>query len=83
VERYWWGRLFGCVRRREGKSVSPFLYSVLSPAILLVLLGRIIRKVFCGRRNLAPFLVSFPLTVVFALSWCVGEVVGYVTGREF
>jgi hypothetical protein len=83
VERYWWGRLFGCVRRREGKSVSPFLYIVFCPAIPFVLLGRIMRKVLCGRRNRAKFLFSFPLVVILSLSWCLGEFVGYVTGREF
>jgi len=82
LERFWWGRLFGRVRRQQGKFVSPLFYSVLSPAIPIVLLGRITRKVLCGRRNLAQFLFSFPATVVFALSWSLGEVVGYVTGRE-
>jgi hypothetical protein len=83
VERFWWGRLFGCKRAQELSSFSRLLYIILSPAIPFVLLGRISGKVFRGRRNRAQFLLSFPQIVMMTLCWCLGEWVGYVTGRAF
>jgi hypothetical protein len=82
VERFCWGRLFGCMRVQEKSFGSRLLYSMVSPGIPLVLLGRIAKKIFSGRRNRFKFFLVLPQLVTLTLFWCLGEFVGYVTGRE-
>jgi hypothetical protein len=62
-----WGRLF---------------YTIVGPAIPLVLIGRITRKVLFGGRNIGALLRSFPHFVVLTVAWSFGEFVGYLTGKE-
>jgi hypothetical protein len=81
-ERYSWGRLFGCIRTREISMLARLLYIVLSPAIPLILLGRSARKVFVGGRHRGAFILAFPHLVAMTFFWCVGEFMGYLTGRE-
>ena len=81
-ERFSWGRLFGCIRTREISPVARLLYIALSPGIPLILLARIARKVFSARRNRARFVMSLPHLAAVTAFWCLGEFVGYVTGRE-
>lgn len=82
AERFSWGRLFGCIRTREISPLARFLYITFSPGIPLVLLARIGRKVFGARRNLGRFIVSLPQLAALTVFWCLGEFVGYLTGRE-
>jgi hypothetical protein len=58
------------------------LFVLLGPAIPLVLIGRITRKVIRGRRHIGTLLGCFPQFVVITSAWCLGEFVGYLTGRE-
>lgn len=81
-ERFSWGRLFGCIRTREISPLARFFYITLSPGIPVILLARVARKVFSTRRNRGRFLVSLPQLVVVTVFWCMGEFVGYLTGRE-
>jgi len=81
-ERLCWGRVFGAVRAREVSASSRFLYIVLSPAIPIVLLERMARKVLNSRRHRKEFLLSFPLILVLTLFWSLGELMGYLTGRD-
>jgi hypothetical protein len=83
TERFWWGRLFGSVRAREISYLSRLLYIALSPTIPIALLSRMAGKVFGGRRNGKRFLSAFPQIVALTVSWSLGELVGYVTGRDF
>ncbi|MCC7355348.1 MAG: hypothetical protein IT330_16520 [Anaerolineae bacterium] len=82
VERFAWGRLFASRRVQEVAVATRVKYAVLSPLIPVILLARIAQKVFRSRRHRAKFLRSFPVLIVLALSWCLGEFVGYVSGRE-
>ena len=82
VERYCWGRLFGSIRVHENSGWVRLLFTLGSPAIPLVLMARIARKVLSGGRNIGAFLRSFPHFVIITTAWCFGEFVGYLTGRE-
>jgi hypothetical protein len=81
-ERIAWGWLFGCVRAREMSLSSRVFYVLGSPAIPLVLIWRMAWKVFRGRRNRIHFLRSIPWIVLLTWLWCLGELGGYVSGRE-
>ena len=82
VERFSWGRLFGCIRTKEISALARLLYIVLGPAIPLILLARTARKVFSGRRNRCRFILSLPQLSAMTFVWCLGEFMGYLTGRE-
>ncbi|MDH3445615.1 MAG: hypothetical protein OEN50_16935 [Deltaproteobacteria bacterium] len=82
AERFSWGRLFGCIRTREISPLIRLLYITLSPGIPLVVLSRTAIKVFNTRRNVGAFLRFFPELAVMTFFWCMGEFVGYLTGRE-
>jgi hypothetical protein len=81
AERIAWGWLFAYVRTRESFPLR-LTYIFSSPAIPLVLISRMARKVFSGRRHRKEFLRSFPHTVVLTWLWSLGELGGYLTGRE-
>ena len=82
IERYSWGRLFGGIRTRELSWLARLGYIIGSPGIPAVLLGRMLRKVWSGRRHRAVFLRSLPQSVALTLVWCLGEWMGYLTGGE-
>jgi hypothetical protein len=81
-ERFSWGRLFGCIRTREISPMKRLLYILFSPGIPVVLLARTARKVFSTRQNCGKFVFSLPQLAAMTFFWCLGEFVGYVTGRE-
>jgi hypothetical protein len=82
AERFCWGRLFGSIRTREVPFVVRMYYILVSPAIPLVLLARMARKVFSTGRNRRRFILCLLQVTVMTLSWSLGEFVGYTTGRE-
>lgn len=82
VERFSWGRLFACRRAQEVGFAARARYILFSPVIPLVLLGRIARRALGLPHRRAKFLRSFPILACLMLFWCLGEFVGYVTGRE-
>jgi hypothetical protein len=81
-ERLAWGRLFGSVRAKSSPRDKRLLLIASSPGILLLLLGRMAKKVILSRRNRLHFLVSFPLILPLTSSWCLGELMGSVTLSE-
>jgi hypothetical protein len=80
-ERYSWGKLFGSVRARELSFFGRLFYIVLSPVLPLLLVTRMAKKSLptgrCGR-----FLLALPYLLCLTTAWCVGEFMGYLTGRE-
>jgi hypothetical protein len=82
VERFSWGRLFGCIRTREISPLTRLLYIALSPGIPLVLLARMAKKVFSTGRNRGKFMLALPQFAAMTFFWCLGEFAGYLTGRE-
>jgi hypothetical protein len=81
-ERYDWGRVFGSMRTRASSSLRRYLYIGASPLIPAVMLWRTARKVLRGRRNRVELLLAFPIMVVLACAWSVGELAAYLTGTE-
>jgi hypothetical protein len=79
-ERYAWGRIFAVSRLKEMKSLTRLLYIILSPAIPVVVLGRIVWKVLRSRRNRLKLMCSLPYLIMLTVVWALGELVGYVTG---
>jgi hypothetical protein len=81
LERYHWGRLYGSVRVRELSAGSRVLYLAASPILPLVLILRMARKMLQMSRR-GRFLLALPYLLCLTSSWCVGECLGYLTGRE-
>jgi hypothetical protein len=81
VERYSWGRIFGSVRTRELSRFGRLFYLLVSPAVPLVLVWRVAKKSLGTSRH-SGFLAALPHLLLLTPSWCLGEFIGYLTGRE-
>jgi hypothetical protein len=79
-ERFVWGRSYAAARCKLAPQQRVF-WAVFSPALPLLLLARMTAMAWKKRRTLAPFLKALPLTSVLLVSWALGELAGYVTGR--
>jgi glycosyltransferase involved in cell wall biosynthesis len=77
-QRFRHGRAFGRARALPG----PWrrLLALAGPAIPLVLLGRIVRRVAARRRHRAALVRALPALGLFLAAWAAGEVVGYLEG---
>jgi hypothetical protein len=80
-QRFLHGMEFGRDRVARCSAVSRVAYIGLSPAIPVVLLARITRRVFGKGRHRAALLRCSPLLLLFLLAWSSGELVGYLRGR--
>jgi hypothetical protein len=81
VERYSWGRIFGSVRARELSWSGRLFYLVLSPALPLILVLRVAKKMLAsGQRG--GFLLALSCLLFLTTAWCLGEFMGNLTGRE-
>jgi hypothetical protein len=81
AERYGWGRLFGSVRARELSWLGRLGYAALSPALPLILIARMARKAL-GTPQRGGFVAAVPALLLLTAAWSLGELTGYVTGRE-
>ena len=81
-QRFWHGRQFGETRAADMSVVRRLAFVLLSPLIPFIYLFRITRRVLSKKRNTARFLVSFPILVLFLLSWSIGEFSGYLWSSE-
>ncbi len=77
-DRFAHGRDYAKVRLAEEGAARRWLYFAGSPALPLLLAGRIARA--AGRRRLGPFLRALPFTVLFLAAWSAGEAAGYWRG---
>lgn len=77
-QRFWHGRQFGEVRSAEMPLIRRAGFVLLSPAIPLIYLARITRRVFDKKRNIGKFVKALPILTMFLLSWSVGEFTGYL-----
>ncbi len=82
-ERVAWGRLFGATRARQLSTPARLMFVLCSPILPFVLVSRLLGRVFRGRRNRANFVLVLPYVAVVTVAWCIGECLGYITGREF
>jgi len=81
-ERYAWGRLFGYTRAGNLSSKQRFVYAIASIFLPFILIFRIAKKAFIGKRTWSIFLRASAATALLTLSWCFGEFMGYLTLRE-
>ena len=79
-ERLVWGRSYAAARCKLAPQHRRF-WAVFSPALPLLLLARMTAMAWKKRRTLTPFLKALPLTSMLLISWALGELAGYVTGR--
>jgi len=77
-QRFWHGRQFGEARSAEMPAARRAVFVLLSPAIPLIYLARITRRVFDKKRNVGKFVMSLPVLTMFLLSWSLGEFTGYL-----
>lgn len=81
-ERYAFGRLFAATRAAYAGTGRRLFYLVFSPALPLLLMGRMTAKAVKSRPTFAMFIRALPalLSMVFAWTW--GECLGYLTRRR-
>jgi len=77
-QRFWHGREFGSARAWNLSGMWRAIYILLSPLIPAVFLARITQQMLQKRRHLRKFLLSFPILMLFLLSWSAGEFTGYL-----
>lgn len=75
------GRQYGNYRRSDASALTRALRIAASPAVPLVLIGRVIRRVAARRPALlGTLLLGFPYLVCLLGAWSLGEAIGYVAG---
>ncbi len=80
-ERYAFGRLFGCTRLQFAADRRLY-YSLLAPALPVLLLGRIARKALRSRESTIRFARALPVLIVLVAAWSWGEWLGYLTRKR-
>lgn len=73
------GQAFG--RMRDLPGIQRGLYALAGPAIPLLLLARIVRRVARRGRHRRALLRALPALTLFLAGWTAGEVTGYLRGR--
>ena len=81
-QRFLHGRQFGETRAADMSAFRRLAFVLLSPLIPFIYLFRITRRVLSKNRNTVRFLMSFPILVLFLLSWSAGEFTGYLWSSE-
>lgn len=74
------GRCYGGMRRSSWTVVRRISYILLAPVVPPLLLFRLIRNLLPKRRYFLRFLGVIPLCMLFLLTWCVGEWIGWALG---
>ncbi|HEX6559878.1 MAG TPA: glycosyltransferase [Longimicrobiales bacterium] len=80
-ERFNFGRLFASTRVAAVGPAKRAVYAAASGALPFIIVGRVVRNVAEKRRAVSQFFMSLPHIIVLALTWSLGEFVGYLTGR--
>lgn len=81
-ERYAFGRLFACTRLEFAGAGKRLMYSLTSPALPLLLMGRMTAKAVKSPAALPAFLRALPALTAMVLAWSWGEWLGYLTRRR-
>jgi hypothetical protein len=80
-ERYVWGRSYAATRAGLAGAAKRAFWAAFSPALPLLMLGRMTLMAIRKRRTIPAYFKAFPITTLLVVSWCCGELVGYLTGR--
>jgi hypothetical protein len=76
---YGGGRHFAAYRQRGATPLQRVAWTLLAPAVPVVLLGRILLQATAsGRRHLVRTLLGLPFIVALVAAWSAGEGVGYL-----
>jgi hypothetical protein len=78
-ERFIWGRSYAATRSKDCSGAKRAIYAALSPALPAVLLLRMAANVRRKRRNMGVFVKALPWTALLAMSWSLGELMGYLS----
>jgi hypothetical protein len=80
-ERLIWGRSYAGTRSALVGGPKRIVLALLSPVLPVLLLARMFLNAKRKGRGLAPFLRALPYTAALVVSWSLGEIAGYLTGR--
>lgn len=78
-ERFEQGRTYGAIRRQRISPWQKVAFLAGTPALPVILAGRIMRSVALEERRY--LLKGLPALMAFLMAWSLGEAVGYVRGR--
>jgi hypothetical protein len=81
-ERYAFGRLFGATRVTHAGRGRRLYYLVFSPALPLLLLGRMTARAASNPEARTMFVKALPSLATMILAWSWGEWLGYLTRRR-
>lgn len=81
-ERTAWGRLFAALRVRDAPPARRAVLAAIAPLLPFLLFIRHARMQAAKRVTLGKFVFAAPAVFLLLAAWCVGEWVGYVTGRS-
>lgn len=79
-QRFHFGRSYAAARVAGATWPTRFFYVVVSPFLPPLLVFRYIRRILQKRRHIRELVRSFPLLVLFAATWSMGEFLGYAFG---
>ena len=82
-ERYVWGRSYAASRSKLATTGKRLFWGAFSPALPLLMLTRMTLMAWKKRRTWGAFVKAFPLTAALIVTWSVGELMGYITGRPY
>ena len=81
-ERYAFGRLFGATRVTHAGLSRRLYFLAFSPALPLLLLGRMTARAASNPEARAMFVKALPSLATLVLAWSWGEWLGYLTRRR-
>ena len=81
-ERYAFGRLFGSARVAHATKGRRAYFSAFSPALPVLLMGRMTAKAMRNSQTRGKFVKSLPSLVTMIAAWSWGEWLGYVTSKR-
>lgn len=80
-ERFVWGRSYAATRARLVDLPKRAFWAIFSPALPALMMARMTQMAWQKRRTRAAYLRALPLTFALIVSWSMGELAGYLTGR--
>jgi hypothetical protein len=80
-ERFVWGRSYAATRAGLAGVGKRAFWAAFSPALPVLMIGRMTLMAFRKRRTFGAYLKALPLTTALVVSWSCGELTGYATGR--
>lgn len=80
-ERFVWGRSYAATRARLVDLPKRAFWAIFSPALPALMIARMTLMAWQKRRTFSAYLRALPLTFALTVSWSMGELTGYLTGR--